>query len=203
MDGQPDPREADANHLIAGGYGRSNRDKIVNTSYNAELPLGDDTTLYSFSTLSYRNIKDARGAYFASATGYGGLANSSGASVLPQLYPAGFQAYRRIWEWDFQAALGLRSEFAGWSLDVSSSFGRDNVKLGAENTLNPSLGPDSKSSFFMGRQKQDLWVNNLDISRDLDLGLARPVSLSLGWSIAGSGSATLPANRIPTVTAAM
>lgn len=180
VDGQPDPREADANHLIAGGYGRSNRDKIVNTSYNAELPLGDDTTLYSFSTLSYRNIKDARGAYFASATGYGGLANSSGASVLPQLYPAGFQAYRRIWEWDFQAALGLRSEFAGWSLDVSSSFGRDNVKLGAENTLNPSLGPDSKSSFFMGRQKQDLWVNNLDISRDLDLGLARPVSLSLG-----------------------
>jgi iron complex outermembrane receptor protein len=180
VNGQPDPREADANHLIAGGYGRSNRDKIVNTSYNAELPVGDDTTLYSFSTLSYRDINDARGAYFASATGYGGLANSSGASVLPQLYPAGFQAYRRIWEWDWQAALGLRSEVAGWSLDLSSSFGRDNVKLGADNTLNPSLGPNSKSSFFMGRQKQDLWVNNLDVSRDVDLGFTKPVSLSLG-----------------------
>jgi len=180
VNGQPDPREADANHLIAGGYGRSNRDKIVNTSYNAELPVGDDTTLYSFSTLSYRNINDARGAYFAAPTGYGGAANTSGASVLPQLYPAGFQAYRRIWEWDWQAALGLRTEFSGWSLDVSSSYGRDNVKLGAENTLNPSIGPDSKSSFFMGRQKQDLWVNNLDLSRDVDIGLARPVSLSLG-----------------------
>jgi len=180
VNGQPDPREADANHLIAGGYGRSNRDKIVNTSYNAELPVGDDTTLYSFSTLSYRDINDARGAYFASATGYGGLANTSGASVLSQLYPAGFQAYRRIWEWDWQAALGLRSEFAGWSLDLSTSFGRDNVKLGADNTLNPSLGPNSKSSFFMGRQKQDLWVNNLDLSRDVDFGLAKPVSLSLG-----------------------
>lgn len=180
VNGQPDPREAEADHLIAGGYGRSNRDKIVNTSYNAELPVDDDTTLYSFSTLSYRDIEDARGAYFASPTGYGGLANTSGASVLPQLYPAGFQAYRRIQEWDFQAALGLRTEFSGWSLDISTSFGRDNVKLGADNTLNPSLGPDSKSSFFMGRQKQDLWVNNLDISRDVDLGLAKPVSLSLG-----------------------
>ncbi|TCM14195.1 iron complex outermembrane receptor protein [Novosphingobium sp. PhB165] len=180
VNGQPDPREADADHLIAGGYGRSNRDKIVNASYNAELPVGDDTSLYSFATLSHRDIKDARGAFFAAPTGYGGLANTSGASVLPQLYPSGFQAYRRIWEWDFQVALGLRSEFAGWSLDVSTGFGRNNVKLGAENTLNPSLGPDSPTSFFMGRQKQDLWVNNLDLSRDLDLGLAKPVSLSLG-----------------------
>jgi iron complex outermembrane receptor protein len=180
VNGQPDPREADADHLIAGGYGRSNRDKIVDTSYNAELPVGEDTSLYSFSTLSYRNIKDARGAYFAAATGYNGLANSSGASVLPQLYPAGFQAYRRIWEWDWQTAVGLRTQFAEWSLDLSTSYGRDNVKLGAENTLNPSLGPDSKSSFFMGRQKQDLWVSNLDLSRELDLGLAGPLSLSLG-----------------------
>ncbi|WP_313438417.1 TonB-dependent receptor [Novosphingobium sp.] len=180
VNGQPDPREADADHLIAGGYGRSNRDKIVNGSYNAELPVGEDTTLYSFSTLSYRDIKDARGAYFAAPTGYNGQANTSGASVLPQLYPAGFQAYRRIWEWDWQAALGLRTEFSGWSLDLSTSYGRDNVELGADNTLNPSIGPDSKTSFFMGRQKQDLWVNNLDLSREVDLGFARPLSLAVG-----------------------
>ncbi|WP_232495706.1 TonB-dependent receptor plug domain-containing protein [Novosphingobium kaempferiae] len=180
VNGQPDPREAGADHVIAGGYGRSNRDKIVNTSYNAELPLGEDTTLYSFSTLSYRNIKDARGAYVASPTGYGGQANSQGVSVLPQLYPAGFQAYRRIWEWDWQAAVGIRSQVAGWAVDISTSYGRDNVKLGAENTLNPSLGPDSKADFFMGRQKQDLWVNNLDVSREFEAGFAKPLNVALG-----------------------
>ncbi|WP_404482468.1 TonB-dependent receptor plug domain-containing protein [Novosphingobium sp. BL-52-GroH] len=180
VDGQPDPREAGANHVIAGGYGRSNRDKIVNTSYNAELPIGDETTLYSFSTLSYRDIKDARGASVAAATGYGGLANTQGASVLPQIYPGGFQAYRRIKEWDYQAALGIRTQLGGWDLDLSSTYGKDNVELGAENTLNPSLGPTSPTSFFMGRQKQDLWVNNLDVSREVEVGLAKPLNLAFG-----------------------
>ncbi|MES2290111.1 MAG: TonB-dependent receptor [Pseudomonadota bacterium] len=178
--GQPDPREASSNHLIAGGYGRSNRDTIINGSYNAELPLGADLTAYSFATLSYRDIKDARGAYFPSTTGYGGQANTQGFSSLPQIYPAGFQAYRRIWEWDYQATLGLRAKLGEWNLDLSSSYGRDNVKLGAENTLNPSLGPASPTSFFMGRQIQTLWVNNLDLSRGWDIGLAEPLSVAVG-----------------------
>jgi iron complex outermembrane receptor protein len=180
VNGQPDPREAGADHLIAGGYGRSNRDKIVNTSYNAELPVSDTTTLYSFSTLSYRDIKDARGASIAAATGYGGQANPQGSSVLPQLYPAGFQAYRRIKEWDYQAALGVRSQLSGWDLDLSTTYGRDNVWLGAENTLNPSLGPTSPTDFYMGRQKQDLWVTNLDVSREYEVGLAKPLNVAFG-----------------------
>ncbi len=170
VNGQPDPREASTNHLIAGGYGRSNRDKIVNSSVNAELPLSDATRAYSFSTLSYRDIKDARGAYVP--------ATSIGA--LPQLYPAGFQAYRRLWEWDYQTTWGLRSELGGWAADLSSSFGRDSVKLGAENTLNPSIGPTSKTSFTMGRQVQTLWVNNLDLSRGFDVGLADKLNLAFG-----------------------
>jgi iron complex outermembrane receptor protein len=180
VNGQPDPREASANHLIAGGYGRSNRDKIVNTSYNAELPLGENATLYSFSTLSYRDIKDARGASVAAPTGYGGQSNTQGASVLPQIYPGGFQAFRRIKEWDYQAALGVRTALAGWNFDLSTSYGKDNVELGAENTLNPSLGPTSPTEFFMGRQKQDLWVTNLDVSREYDVGLAKPLNIALG-----------------------
>lgn len=180
VNGQPDPREAGADHVIAGGYGRSNRDKIINTGYNAELPLGENTTLYSFSTVSYRDIKDARGASVAAATGYGGQANPQGASVLPQIYPGGFQAYRRIQEWDYQAAVGIRSQLAGWDVDLSTSYGQDNVKLGAENTLNPSIGPNSPTDFFMGRQKQDLWVNNLDISREYEVGFAKPLNVAFG-----------------------
>lgn len=181
VNGQPDPREANVDHVFAGGYGRSNRDKIVNGSYNAELPLGGDATLYSFSTLSYRNIKDARGAFIPSPTGYNGQANASVNSVLLQIYPNGFQAYRRIWEWDWQSTLGVRARLGGWDLDASSSYGRDHVKLGAENTLNPTLGPASPTSFFMGKQIQDLWVNNLDLSREYDIGLAKPLAVAVGF----------------------
>ncbi len=180
VNGQPDPREATLDHVYAGGYGRSNRDKMINGSYNAELPVGDTLRLYSFSTLGYRDIRDARGAYIPSSTGYGGQANTSGVAVLPQLYPTGFQAYRRIKETDFQVTGGAKGDLAGWAWDLSSSFGRDRVWLGAENTLNPSIGPTSPTSFYMGTQIQDLWVNNLDLSRDVEVGLAKPLSISVG-----------------------
>jgi iron complex outermembrane receptor protein len=181
VNGAPDPREANVDHVIAGGYGRSNRDKIVNSSYNAELPIGRDLKLYSFSTLSYRDIKDARGAAFPSPTGYGGLANSQGQTSLPDIYPAGFQAYRRIKEWDYQSTAGLKGGIGGWDFDLSSSYGKDHVWLGAENTLNPSIGPSSPTSFFMGKQIQTLWVNNLDFSRSYDVGLAEPLAVAVGF----------------------
>jgi iron complex outermembrane receptor protein len=180
VNGAPDPREAKANHLIAGGYGRSNRDKIVNGSVNAELPVGHDLTLYTFSTLSHRDIKDARGAVVPATIGYGGQANTQGQTSLPQIYPDGFQAYRRISEWDFQSTLGIKGKLANWDFDLSSSYGRDHVRLGAEGTLNPSLGPTSPTSFFLGKQVQDLWVNNLDLTHDYDVGLAAPLSVSVG-----------------------
>jgi len=181
VSGQPDPREANVDHVIAGGYGRSNRDKIVNSALNAELPLNDALDLYSFSTLSYRDIKDARGAFVPSPTGYGGQTNPQGLTALPQIYPAGFQAYRRIWEWDYQTTLGLKGDLGQWGFDLSSSYGRDHVKLGAVNTLNPSLGPASPTSFFMGKQIQDLWVNNLDFNRDFDIGFDKPLAVAFGF----------------------
>ncbi|WP_242126631.1 TonB-dependent receptor [Sphingobium sp. Sx8-8] len=182
VNGAPDPREATANHLIAGGYGRSNRDKIINGSVNTELPVGEGLTVYSFSTLSYRDIDDNRGAVFPATTGYGGQANVSGLTALPQIYPSGFQARRRIKEWDGQAAAGLRGALgAGWSFDLSTTYGRDDVWLGAVGTLNPSIGPSSKTSFFMGKQIQDLWVNNLELTRSYDMGFAKPLDVAIGF----------------------
>jgi len=170
--GEPDPREANIKgRIIAGGYTRSNRDLILNTAYNAELPIARNLKLYSFSTLSYRDIKDKRGAF---------APTDPNGNSLPELYPDGFQAYRRIWEWDGQAAVGARDQVEGWQWDLSTSYGRDRVKLGAENTLNPSIGPTSKTSFFMGRQSQDLWVNNLDISKGVNIGLHDPLQVAFG-----------------------
>jgi iron complex outermembrane receptor protein len=168
-DGSPDPREASGDRIVQGGYGRSNRDVILNTSYNGELPLNETVTLYSYGTFSHRDIKDARGGFLP-----------SNIASLPQIYPNGFQAYRRIWENDFQVSVGARGELWDWNWDVTTSYGEDNVKLGAENTLNPSIGPTSKTSFFMGRQISDLWVNNLDVDRDFQIGLAGPLQIAAG-----------------------
>jgi len=167
--GQLDPREATVDRQLSRSYGRSNRDIILNGSYNAELPIGEDLTLYSFSTLSYRNIKDARG-----------VSPANRVDSLPQIYPNGYNRYRRIYERDFQATAGLRGTIGAFDYDLSSTYGQDHAKLGAENTLNPSIGPTSKTSFYLGKLITDLWVNNLDLSRSFDIGFAEPLAVSFG-----------------------
>lgn len=170
---EPDPRENKMKgRIVAGGYGRSNQDLMLNTAYDGELPVYKKLKIYSFSTLSYRNIRDKRGFLLPT--------NTDSSSSLPEVYPNGFQAYRLISEWDGQAALGAKDEIDGWNIDLSSSYGRDQVRLGADNTLNPSLGPGSKTRFFMGKQRQDLWVNNLDIQKSIPIGLANPLELAFG-----------------------
>ncbi|MFT4247045.1 MAG: TonB-dependent receptor [Pseudomonas sp.] len=165
----PDPREATAERQIVKGYGRSNRDKVFNYSYNAELPVGDALTLYSFATYSYRSIVDTRGNFRATDL-----------ASIPEIYPDGFAAQRLIHEHDYQLAFGGKGDWGEWGYDLSTTYGRDSVNLGARNTLNASLGPSSKTRFYMGSQRFQQLTSNLDLSRPFELGWHAPLYLSLG-----------------------
>jgi iron complex outermembrane receptor protein len=168
--GSLDPREATADRDYGRAYGRSTLNTTVNFAYDLSVPISRDWNVYSFSTASFRQIKDARGAF-----------RPDDLSSLPAIYPNGFQAYRRIHEYDFQATAGVKGPFAGWNWDISSSFGRDEAKLGASNTLNASLGPTVlQTSFYMGKQISEQWTNNLDVSRSFEVGLAKPLDVSWG-----------------------
>jgi len=170
VNGQPDPRESTANTNYGAAYGRSTDETTIDTAYNLSIPLGNDLEFYSFSTLSYRKTKDARGAF-----------RPDDLSSLPQIFPNGFQAYRLIHDTDFQVAAGVKGKWAGWDWDLSSTFGRDHDWLGADNTLNASLGPTvDQTSFFMGTQEFDQWTNNLDVTREFRIGLAKPLEVSWG-----------------------
>lgn len=166
----PDPREAGYDTNLQRGTGRSNRDKVVNASYNAELPLSEALTLYSFSTFSYRDIVDTRGTF-----------RPNSVSSLPQIYPDGFGAQRLISQPDYQLAAGAKGLFAGWNYDLSSTYARDLAVLRARNTLNTSLGPTvTQTNFYLGNLVFKQLTTNADITRDLDIGLAKPAQLSLG-----------------------
>ncbi|RII74213.1 TonB-dependent receptor plug domain-containing protein [Pseudomonas monteilii] len=164
-----DPREESVDRLLEKGYGRSNRDEVYNLSYNAELPINDDLALYSFSTYSDRSIVDTRGSFRATSV-----------SSIPQIYPDGFHAQRLIDEKDFQVAVGGKGDLAGWAYDLSTTYGKDDVRLGAQNTLNASIGPASKTSFYLGAQEFQQWTTNLDFTRPFEIGLPKPLQLSAG-----------------------
>ncbi|MEA1673644.1 TonB-dependent receptor [Nitrospirillum sp. BR 11163] len=167
--GARDPREATADRTFYGNSYGPGQETIYSGSYNAELPVGDDVTLYSFSTASKRRSRKNTGSF---------LPNNI--NSLPEVYPNGFNALRRIWETDFQTTVGGRGEIASWSWDLSTTYGRDDAKLDGENTLNATLGPTSPTYFHLADQIFDQVTTDLDVSRALNLGLPAPVTVAWG-----------------------
>jgi iron complex outermembrane receptor protein len=167
--GPGDPRNATVNRKSWGYSYGPGAEQIVSGAYNLEQPLADGVTLYSDTTLSHRLSRKVTGSF---------LPNYS--DSLPEIYPNGFNAQRRIRELDFQTTVGAKGQAGGWSWDASSSYGRDYTELDGENTLNASLGPTSPTYFHLANQIFDQWTNNLDVTRDFEVGLAKPLSVSFG-----------------------
>ena len=143
--------------------------KAINLSYNAELPVSDALTLYSFSTFSKR---DARGGQ--------NYRRPNSTNIIPEIYPDGTAPFYTLEETDYQAAAGGKGEFAEWHWDLSSTFGRDKGQAGADETLNASLGPTSPTRFDTYTNIFDQWTNNLDLTRAFEVGLAKPLQVSWG-----------------------
>ena len=71
---------------------------------------------------------------------------------------------------------GLRHEFGnGLSVDVSATYGNNEIRYFIENTLNPSLGPDTPTAFHPGNLINDELAINADFVWALDANLASPL----------------------------
>src|SRR4029450_4321898 len=64
--------------------------------------------------------------------------------------------------------------------DFSVSGSRNTLALSMYNSLSPSFGADSKTSFEFGDLIQEEFVANIDLSYGIDAGLASPLTLSGG-----------------------
>lgn len=177
----PDPRDAAADRYYWGkSYGPGEED-ILAASYNAELPW-NDLTLYSTGTLSHRSAKKNTGSFLPNLEPVAGVTAGRplNRNSLPEVYPYGFNALRRIFELDFQTTLGARGQARGWDWDLSTTFAQDHAQLDGENTLNASLGPDSPSYFHLSTHQFQQWTNNLDVTREFAGVLPHPVQVSWG-----------------------
>ncbi len=177
----PDPRDATADRYFWGAsYGPGEED-IIATAYNAELPWRD-LTLYSSGTLSHRSSKKVTGSFLPNLAPVTGVTAGRplNRNSLPEVYPNGFNALRRIFELDWQTSLGARGEKAGWAWDASTTFAQDHAQLDGQNTLNATLGPDSPNYFHLSTHQFQQWTNNLDVTRSFEGVLPRPLQVSWG-----------------------
>ncbi|MCJ8207982.1 TonB-dependent receptor [Pseudomonas sp. RGM2987] len=163
-----DPREATWDRV-----GVKNGDpqiKAFNLGYNAELPLDEQTKLYSYATYGERE---------AVVNNYFRYPN--GNANIPELFPDGYYPLNNLDDRDYQLLFGGKGIAAGWDWDLSTTYGRNTNHQYSDRTLNPSLGPASPTSFDdLATYRFDQWVNNLDITRAFDEAFGFPLQVSAG-----------------------
>ncbi|ENO89433.1 TonB-dependent receptor plug domain-containing protein [Thauera linaloolentis] len=144
--------------------------EAYNLSYNAELPIGGDLTLYSFGTLGQRDTRSGNN-----------LRRPNSLANINQIFPDGYYAINNAEEVDYQFVAGAKGLASGWHWDLSTSYARNRAKQFSELSLNPSLGPDSPTRFDdLATYQFEQWVTNADFTRALDFGTRKPVQLSWG-----------------------
>jgi iron complex outermembrane receptor protein len=160
-----------AGKVTYGGYGTP-KINLLTLGYNAELPVNDELSLYSFSTWSYR--KAEQGQNFRLPT----IVNTI--TTGPNGYPAGYTPTWYIEEHDYQAALGAKGLIGEWDWDLSSTYGRNEAEQGTWNNQNPSLGEATPNHFESGTWIASQLTSNLDLHRTFDIGLGKPLDVSWG-----------------------
>jgi iron complex outermembrane receptor protein len=172
-----DPREATFNRY-AHRYG-DGVSKDLNFFVNAGYEFSDSAEFYLFGSYGvrdgngagfYRRSVDARNRDFAAST-----------TTFVPIYADGFLPLIGSNIVDISAAAGLRGAMSGWDYDLSVVYGSNRLDYTVENTVNTSIGGvDSARRFNAGGLRSGQTSINLDLRRDLDIGIGDSISLAFG-----------------------
>ena len=146
-----------ATPFIVGNYG-SNRNRTYQAFLNSELPLSDAVTAYLFGGYSRKDIR-AFGFFRAPA--------ATPNSVLA-IFPDGYVPILPGRAIDWSGVGGLKGDLGGWTMDLSYSYGHNQLDQNALNTVNASLGAASPTSFYVGQTEFNQQIAELSGSKQFD-----------------------------------
>lgn len=141
----------------------------LNLWFNAEAPLDDGLLLYGFGTYNDR-----------SAEGTGFFRYPVSAANIIAVNPLGYRPITTGDNRDIGVTAGIRSTEGALVWDISANYGQNRFEGGVYNTMNPSLGPTSPTSFFTGAFENEMFALNADASHEFDIGLEAPATLAFG-----------------------
>jgi len=149
-------------------YGSPNSD-AMRLFINAGYDISGSMTWYGFA-----NYSDGSGDgdfYYRSPGGAGGVQNSlftdlddgmGGIANFSNVFPAGFTPRFAGNITDIGFTTGIRGESDQLSWDFSGQYGNNELDYSISNTVNPSLGESSPTSFRVGSLEQTEWALNAD-----------------------------------------
>lgn len=207
--GGPDPRAIGPANLL-GSYPDSNIAQLADYPYvnqifgdaethmklamfNTGLPINDDVQVYAFGSYgektaqSYENYREptriscTTSATIPSCANVTGQAITIGDTTYP--YPFGFNPLEATQERDYQLNGGVKGDLADFFWDLSGSYGGDKADLYTLDSIGnsyPINGLTTPINFYDGYLEATQWTTNLDVNRDVDVGLVAPLNVAFG-----------------------
>lgn len=127
----------------------------VDVTANAELPLAGDTRLYGFATYARRDSEMS--PLFRAPT------------VAPAFYPNGFLPIVNLDLRDVGATVGASGTLAGWTWDLSETYGHSKGDYRVSTSVNTSLGAASPTRFYGGGARYSQNLVNLTFDRAFEV----------------------------------
>jgi iron complex outermembrane recepter protein len=183
---------------------------LTTVAANFEYDLQPDVTLYGNATYGERQGKAYENVRLpnritadpgsnlpksaANPSGYTGLtaagtpnlssttANySNPGELIP--FPNGFFPQEALREDDYGYSLGIKGAVDGWHWDLSGTYGKDRDKIYTLQSANGSLFLDTHTTprdFYDGSFTATEATFNLDITKEVNVGLASPLTIAFG-----------------------
>ena len=129
--------------------------------------LNEKSKFYAFGGYNYR---------LGTATGFVRRPNQG--ARQSGLYPLGFSPHIDSDIQDLSAAFGIDTNFNGWDVDFSNTYGSNSFKWTIFNTNNASSFLESLTTFDAGQLKYFQDVIDLDVSKEVDAGF--PLNVAFG-----------------------
>ncbi|WP_442588979.1 TonB-dependent receptor domain-containing protein [Pedobacter sp. AW31-3R] len=133
------------------GDGKSNN---LSLWFHTSNPIGKTWKLYSFGGISSRNIRT-----------YGFYRFPNDAKSSTPIYPDGYLPEDPASLKDAAITAGLSKNTGGYAIDVSTTYGRNAFSTSTENTVNPSMGLSSPTSFYLGKTTYSQLVNDITVNK--------------------------------------
>ena len=137
---------------------------------NAGKSLNDTWDLYGWYGYQHRDASSAATFRLPTDT----------QQNVPSVYPNGYLPFLTTDTEDNSAGLGIRGEIAGFTADFNVVYGKNDIDFGVQNTINPSFGAASPTSFQAGGLTYDQIVFGADFSREFEVGMAGPLNVAFG-----------------------
>lgn len=100
--------------------------------------------------------------------------------TFADMLPNGFTPIFRAKIDDMAGTVGYRGTVDALKYDLSASYGQNQLRYILSDTVNPSFGPESPTSFYLGKLTQSETNFNADFSYPIDLNLASPLNVAWG-----------------------